>query len=427
MKTHLNVLAAALLSFTGTASATPVVLHIVGTPTCSVALHKAILHCFTSSVSVAVNEATRPQNAVSAAYFRGTLFGRDTIVETNLEGSEGGIYSTTHYYARPFFADATNSLSGCKTVTAGSDFSTLTFSSGTNGGLLSLPGTNAVYPEVVLSDIFQNSTTYYSPTLSGVSGAWNAYDTYGIVGVVPFSWVKGKTSVAAVANFKGMTSQTVQTSYGSLGYLGLAMFTGLPADETVYVYAAGMNPASGARAVVFGEAGLGVLPFVQQWHPPAGSYTVSQLVINASGTIPTLGGLTASAGDNGEYLGTTISSYLGQTCTNGVLVGYLGATDINDALNKGATALSWNGASLYSTPTNPATFTPNAIREGQYTLWSYAQMLYNSASCGATQLDAAVLVAKQLYYTDAAASGLIDITTMHVTRYGEGTLVTPNF
>lgn len=410
----------AILGIASAASATTVV-HLTGStayrgPTC-----KAILHSFTTgTIYVAANGAD-PTGA-SNSYFRGTIGTEDTIFECAWGGSVGGVYTLTHGVALPHFADNQSTDAGIHTETApltGAIAITLT-----NGnGLYSTPSGNVTTSEVTMTDTFQNSTPFTSPQLNNVTITSDS--SVGIVGIVPFTWVKGKTSVAAASNLTNMNPNLVQAVYGGLGKLSLALFTGSAADESTFVYGAGRDPDSGTRLTAFAEGGLGSNAFVQQWQPSVGTtYDHTQIVLVPGANVPNLGNQFVATGNNGYAGGGSLANALKQVFSDGVLIGYVGTGDATPAIAGGASALSWNGVFLTDDAAGTAspTYQFDRIREGKYTFWGYEQMLYSSAATAA-QITAANTIATQIHDVDAQ----ILLSTMRVGRLSDGSLITPNF
>ena len=436
-KSLLAILAFFGAAFSASAAAPDAVIHITGSTAFRQATNVSIFHSFTggsnghTDIAVATTGTGTAFNGAGSLYFRGTMGGKDVVVETFFSGSTGGIYSLTHNTALSFFADNTDSLSGCAFLAASANPSAFSFSSAAGGGTLPLPGTNVVPAEMTMADSLQTSTPFVSPVLTPATITSDG--SQGIVGVIPFAWLKGKTGVAAASGLTNVSPSLIQSLYGGLGHLPLSVFTGVNADETVSVYGAGRDPDSGTRTITFSEAGLGSNAFVQQWQPASGAtYGIANLSRTPSGYLANLGGsaggILIATGNNGASSGGTLAGYLkNQTCTDGVLLGYTGVSDAVGVLDAGGVALSWNGVNLFDTPTSSASLNLTNVREGKYTFWSYEQVLYNAALASAAQVTAINTIATQIHDVDAASQGQVAVSTMKVVRASDGAVITPNF
>jgi hypothetical protein len=234
------------------------------------------------------------------------------------------------------------------------------------------PNFELAVPDVAMSDTFQ-ATTPFNGTFNGV--AYQAL-TMEKVGVVTFKWAASN----GFPTGQSMTDRLAKYLYGSLGYLPLAMWTGVNADQAKNVLAIGRNPGSGTRLTAFAETGYGVTSAVKQWKPTFSGSGASK-VATASVLWPVetiLGVSTGVEGNSGEESGGTLKDYLNATLstagaydpdsfgsfTGGYFIGYFGVSDANGAINAAnlpAVELKHNGV----------TFSQQAVIEGAYTFWGY--------------------------------------------------------
>ena len=159
------------------------------------------------------------------------------------------------------------------------------------------------------------------------------------------------------------------------------------------------NNDSGTRLDAEAETGYGFSQSETQYQP-VGNPVSSLTSVGNNGY--------ASGGNVATALNTPISA--SATDANGkpfVLLGYVGIND-NNSVNSGNNKLAYTGVA-YSQP---------AIREGQYTFWSYEHLLTRTTLSG-VKLNAVQLYGTTLVNTDANLSG-VTLSTMNVLRTIEG-------
>jgi hypothetical protein len=88
--------------------------------------------------------------------------------------------------------------------------------------------------------------------------------------------------------------------------------------------------------------------------------------------------------------------------------------------------MSYNGASLgatYNAGTQTTTWDFTAIKEGKYSLWSFAYLAYRPSLSG-LQLTFATSLKNNIILNVPAASG-VKLADMKVTRLSEGSTIAP--
>lgn len=307
--------------------------------------------------------------------FVGTIGGVSSTVYCSWSGSVTGIQSLTSPGST---GDTFLSNTGTATLTQGGTYPAYTYT----GGTANATGATPHNATLAMSDVFQGSTVHTTPTL--------AYDA--TVAVVPFKFVAGNGSPAAIGN---MTPLLTQLLYGS-GRVSQTLFTGSDADFTKRVYGLGRDAGSGTRLTVMAESGKGALNQVVQY-----SY---------NGTAFTNVGNGGSASGGGA-LATQLG--LATNATTGYTIGYLGLTDAATAIGLGAKELTWNGV----------TYSAQAVYGGQYTLWGY-EHLFASNTASAATITVADAIAAELVARPGTAG--LELGQMKVQRSSEGGLIDIN-
>lgn len=260
-----------------------------------------------------------------------------------------------------------------------------------------------VTADIAMSDGFQSSTAFTSPTLLDH-----------IVGVIPFQWVRNVGSPSTMSN---MTDLVAQALLGA-GQIPLSQVTGLNADESTPVTAVGRDEDSGSRLNTFAETGFGIFSAPFQYQvlvsgTPGPSGTITNVIPYPSNTV---NGVNYPVGHSGYSSGGTIAGVMGTpgsfAATGGWLISYLGINDAATAVANGAATMTHNGVA-YST---------TGVQEGEYTFWGYEHLLYRSSLSGNPQTVANQLVT-QIHDVDAVQSGLL-VTSMNVGRTVEGGVIT---
>ncbi len=345
-------------------------------------VHKAITHVL--AVGFTYGYQGTSLDTANAAIFTGTYGGNPVIIKTSWTGAQTGIYTVANSISSTFLPDSTPQSTG-GTANA--------------GGL-----TENAIPDVASYDSLQSSTNFPTPVLVATQ-----------IGVTPYVFVASKGAPAALSN---ITSQLAQNLWPN-GTAALALFTGNPSDESTLVYATGRDADSGARLLALAETGIGVTATLAQFKP-----TISSGAVTGYTAYPqsTLDGIVYVAGNGGENKASTLATNLSATtnATVGYSIGYLATNDAATAISAGAKLLAYNGFSLPFSGGAFTSFTP--ITEGQYTFWGYSYLGYRSSflGVGKTVADA---IAQKLITSDA----YILLTSMQVSRPGDGGLVTQNY
>jgi hypothetical protein len=376
------------------------------------------------------NNSTTPTGA-NQTIFVGNIGGIATNIHTSWRGSEEGIQvvAGAPSFTENFLPDST-CPANCSNYPG-----------------TSVPaGTDAHVPQAAFSDTFQ-ATSQFKGTFNGVTYASLAEATgtsagHGSpVGVVVFKWC-----ASAGTPITNMTSQLARALYSN-GRRPLALFTGIPADESKLVVATGRNPDSGTRLTTFAETGIGALNTVNQFQPQTSasvlvnttSQTISKFVPWPSETINGVSiGLFhsgyASGGDLSKAtravttdpvtvtVGATTGTYSAANLTR---VCYLGTGDADsNLLNAGSpppgVELDYNGVHL---GVQPDYGTTTVLTEGKYTFWGYEHVLYNSSTIAADVKTAVDTLTTQLHDTDSP----VLLSNMKVSRTTDGATVTNSY
>ncbi len=399
------------------AVATPVVVHIVGSSANRYCVNLAILRSFDGGTQVNVGATASSFNWSDISYFHGTMGGTDTIVETRFEGSTAGIAAITKGWTTAFLPDDLDQTAGATIAVYTTSFPNFS----TGYGLNTLPTTNQVTPDAVLSDLFQSSTTYRSPVLQDSPSQ--------AVGVVPYVWIRTPSANSSVNAIDNMTRQTATLLYGN-GSLPLAFWSGLSSDEGSILYAAGRNPDASSRVCIFAECGQGITPTVVQYHPTnTGSDATAVSGLSQTGSITAIevfpdtsgvGGRTFLGGNGGEWSDSYLSNYMSKVFnigTPGALIAYCSLADAISSVKWGAVPIAWNGVSIIQSNGvgNQPTVDLTPIMNGTYTYWSYEHVLYLSGQTTAKKSVANRIanLMKQSFYQ-------IPVSNMRVSRQVDG-------
>jgi len=257
--------------------------------------------------------------------------------------------------------------------------------------------------EITMSDSFQGSTAFTSPAL-----------TDHVVGVVPFQWVR---NVGCPSTFSNVSTLLAQILLGT-GQVPFSQATGTNADESTLLTVIGRDEDSGTRLCAFAESGFGIFGAPFQYQPTISGSPGTGGVVTAVAPWPanTVNGTLYPVGHSGYNSGGLVASALGTPgsfANAGTwLVSYPGISDAATAVGLGAATLNYNGFAYSAT----------AVREGQYTFWSYEHLMYLSSLSG-NALTVAQQLATRIHDVDATASGII-LSTMQVGRTVEGGAVT---
>lgn len=457
-KKYLSLLALAAIAFTGSASA-QTTIRITGSTAFRGSTLNAIRNILQPGFTYAYSGTSF--TGASQAIFTGTTkatagppasAATPVVIKVSFSGSTGGIQNLV------------------ENLTTGA--STLWLQNGvtqTTGGTASASGPYdpPVTADITMADSFQSSTDFDTPALVGTR-----------VAVLPFQWVRNNGSPNTLRNMTPWLATNLLS-----GGTPLSFFTGNPADS-ISVYATGRDEESGTRLVTFADCLFGISsnctqyqvvgspvtnlipwPFIDAARPEGhsgysgGSNLVTALNttgsatnVNNPGHLVAYAGINDAAAVNPGVVATATSAITSGAVTSvsitnggtnygaGTTITFSGgggtgaaATPVIDASGTitGATITS-GGSGYTSAPTiafrggatltwNGVAYSPDAVRNGQYTFWSY-QLLYHRSGYASAAI--AAQLAKQIRDVDAASAGIL-LPTMNVERTVEGGDVTP--
>jgi hypothetical protein len=266
------------------------------------------------------------------------------------------------------------SAAGIQTLTANSS---LNFLANSTAGDTTTVSHQA---DLALSDVFQTTTLYTTPTLVDTN-----------VGVQPFVWVKSLTAPAAITN---ITIQQLQ-AFMSGGVIPLSYFTGNTNDTSV-AHLVGRDTGSGTR--ITAEADALIVGTPVEWQPDG----------SCNWSIST--GFSSGSGIAGVLKGSCSAS-----------LGYLGVADAN-GVNSGLNALSYDGVKANIGTVATPDFSP--VRRGQYSLWSYEHLFRRSAS-SANVTAFYLRLAQEINNDLATSTSAIQVGSMVVSRSADGGPIAP--
>jgi hypothetical protein len=142
-----------------------------------------------------------------------------------------------------------------------------------------------------------------------------------------------------------------------------------------------------------------------------GAGAVTAVTVGTGGTLYNSNPAVTFSGGGGSGAAATATVVNGVVTAITVTSGGTGYTSAPTVAIRSGATLKWNGFD----------YSPAAVREGQYTFWSYEHLLYRS---GYAQSAVADQLANQIKNVDAPLSG-IQLSTMNVGRPVEGGDVTP--
>ena len=384
MKRYVSTMMAglAVLAIAGSASAQTITIRITGSTAYRGQTHNAIGHILNAGYVFGYSGSSGLSKAGQAEFQGTTVVGNIPVdIKTSWSGSVGGVQTLAQNLTVATWLAATNL---------------------TVGGVAGLTGPYdaAVTADIAMSDSFQGSTAYTSPTLYSK-----------VVGVVPFQWVRNVGSPVAMSNVSSLLAQILLGT----GQIPLSQVTGLNADESVLVTALGRDEDSGTRLDAFAESGFGIFTPPFQYQPtisgtPGAAGTVTGA---APWPINTVNGTAYPVGHSGYSSGGTLATVMGTpgslAGTGGWFITYLLTGDATTAVGLGAATMNYNGVP----------YSLAAVQEGQYTFWSYEQLMYRTSLAGSGKTVADQLATK-LHDVDAA----VLLSGMQVGRTVEGGAVT---
>lgn len=378
--------ASAALAIASTASAqSNAILRVTGSTAYRATVHNAIL-AMIDPASLQYGYSGTKLSSASYAEFTGALLSDESVtcdVKVAWSGSVDGIQriinqSNPAYYRTDWPAYSNLSSTGTPNEAT---------------------GTQTDPADAAMSDVFQNSTIFQTPTIPN--------DV--VVGVIPFEFCRNAGAPAALSNMTSLLAQQIL----SAGSLTLKFWTLNTNDDSTLVRVVGRNFDSGTRVTGFAETGFGVGSSPNQ----SAVYANSANIITNVAPYPaeTLLGQSFGLGQSGYSSGGLVSGALNafgsnsstNTGNKGWLVGYLGVSDANNVTN--GAAMTYNGIP----------YSVTAVENGQYTYWGYEHQYYNNNLTGGTLtvLDA---LQSSLETTDPTPSGGIPLAGMTVGRTQEG-------
>lgn len=373
------------LAMAGSAAAQTDV-YITGSTAFRSQTHNAILNLMPDEV-YAYDKATL--SASNFSIFTGTIAGNLVRVKCSWTGSTKGIKDTAGSVSIGFLPNVTSP------VASGGGTPSVSIASLVNS-----------VPDMNVADSDQSSTLYTGGTYA------NLVDRK--LGVQAFVWIANEGSSANLTNITPNQAQNLYTN----GSLPLALFTGLNADHTNFVYAFGRDPGSGTRTIAFGETGFGFFSTTVQWQPVPNNGTTPTSVI--PWPADPLADIPFVDGDGGFASGGSVATLMGQTFNidgnpANCGVAYVGTSDAATALGLGARVLSYNGQSL---TVSPLDMTP--VKEGKYSFWGYVHMDRRSSLSG-VKLATYTAIADRIQNFEAP----VKISDMQVSRTVDGGLISP--
>ena len=370
------------------------IIDITGSTAFRSAVHNSLVAQFNGTTGAGYAYTGTDVTKANQALFKGRLSGVDFIVRTSFNGSVTGIQKVASGATDVAFipTNATAASTGTANATAS-----------TTGAA-----------RFALSDVYQSSTPYKTPSLTNNN-----------VAVAPFRFLA--SNGAPITN---MTPQLYRALYAN-ATMPLSLFTGNPADTTP-VYCTGRDNGSGTRATVMAETGYGINTLVVQYYATLTNAGAAGATINAVDFVPTSGGpatLTldaVNAGNGGYTSGGDVAKAVSAASAANVtidgsasggpvvLVGYAGTSDANTALTNPvpAVALNYNGVA----------YSVAGVQNGTYTLWGY-EHLYSSSGLSANE----TIWYNSFKTTLSSNLGItgIAIGTMNVNRSTDGAVVGP--
>lgn len=384
----------AALAIASSASAQTNVIRITGSTAFRKAAHAAIKNLLVNTGSLAYvwGYSGTDASGEAIAEFRGTTVTGGLLVDikTSFAGSVGGVQSVTQ----------------ARTDGANAAYLNATTQVLTTGGTPSITEVDSGAPDITLSDTFQGTTPFTTPTMAEH-----------VVGVIAFRWVRG---VEGNTNVNNVTDCLLRTLYGT-GQIPLSIATGSHADEGALITAFGRDEDSGTRYAAFADTQFGVFT------PPLQYQVVGTIGSNGNATAiqawpaSTILGTLYPAGHPGYAGGGDLAKALatpGLGAQAGTAIGYLSTGDAATAVGLG----SANAIPSKFLTYNGTDYTTANVTEGLYQFWAYEHLYYLPTLTGAKKTFADQLVT-QIHNTDATASG-IKVTDMQVGRAGDGNDVT---
>ena len=412
---HLKSCAAAVLALLAAdAAIAQTTIRVTG----STAFRSATITSIKNIITVSDSAFTgSTESSAQYATYIGTFSGQPVVIQTSWTGSVEGVRdvseSLNQNFIKASYVTGTATVSGTSTTT-------------TNTAIY-----EQAIPEISMADNTQGATIFTANTLTEFP-----------VGVIPFVWVKGKVGASHPAKtaYDSVNNITNQMAKALLaGGAPISLLSGTADVSGTKVYAMGRNPLSGTRLVTFAECGYGASSDATQFQPIISGSNITGVDLTAEDTVNGF-----AVGNNGYTSGGTLATDLSKTVSDtdgtgnaydGVpfaLMGYVGVGDAANLLKAINTNLStdtsyvmaYNGASLgvaYNSTTQATTWDFTAIKEGKYSLWSFAYLAYRPDLSGLA-LTFATSLKDNIILNVPATSG-VKLADMKVTRLSEGSTI----
>jgi len=287
----------------------------------------------------------------------------------------------------------------------------------TTNTLQQITGSGTIYPDLSMADTSQ--AVSQTP-----KSLYNLVD-YGVVGIIPFTFEKGYEASpdTAWSDFHNVTTAAFNQNLSAGDIYNANNYTGVAADASDGVAIVGRNLGSGTRVNTLLNAQYGISTPVKQQAFDSSYPSGTPGVLTFGGNYNSGQGIQA-AGDNfgndGFDSGSSVQKEMnvdGTGCGD-VVIGYLGVSDAQNAVNPAkagvsthlATALSYNG--VYESDIG--------VINGTYTFWGQEHLLgqVNQSSTSPAGYTAAAIVsgiAAQLS-TSHAGTATGDFSTSPLTQ-----------
>ncbi len=352
---------------------------------------------FLAGVVSSVNAADFEVRLTGSTAFRAQVFaalGTMGLTKTDaaFANNQGGFNFTGTLSGKSVnvFCAFSGSVEGIRDVTLNNN---VLFTNGVSTGT-----STAGLADYALSDCFQSSTSFLTPTLVGVSAVAGKPG----IAIQPFTWGANANAIAA-----GITNITPKITDGLLanGYWPKSFWTGNSNHIATAVNVTGRYNLSGTRVITLAETGYGIFNQVQQ----------KKVVANVWMDF---------AFDDGYGSGSSVRVDLSNASTGEPGVGYFGLSDAA-ALTGGAQPISWNGVNVWAGGA-AGNFDLERVRNGSYTFWGYEHLYKKSTLSGfAVTLFEPAFVAAMKTQLDTSTTAA-NVSSMWVYRNKDGGPILPN-
>lgn len=384
MKLNITMLLAVMAMATSQAYSATRVFNITGATAFRASANNAIISLLGGSgTTVYAYTGTQGVAGTNRAIFKGTMpqFPGDTIiVRASWSGSTTGIRDLADGTSIQFLDDVANDA----------NLTTIGQRLGETGD--PTPVFETAVARWAFSDVDKLLSERPNAPLAG-----------GPIGVVPFMFLAGEGAPAELNNMTDQIHETLWTN----GQLPISFFTGNTSDET-FILATGRNNGSGTRASILSETGYGSFRNVVQF---GATFQGTRTDAFPTGKLLAItefenSGYTSNSNVRDVLTRRSDDITFGGDPVDALFVSYLTISDAQSAITEGAQEMTYNGSS----------FSPENVKNGNYTLWGYQQFYQGASPTGEeTTFDTAFR---------AAIPGTLDgvnaiaITDMTVNRSG---------